>query len=64
MIYILCRNDVIKEVVKTNTILYCKVDDTKDLAYIFYLDSLEINEYIITGKEFAYFMQFEIGTKS
>ena len=62
-IHTLCRNDAMKKVVKTNTILHCKVDSAKDLAYIFYLDSQERNEYIITGKEFTYFICFEVGTK-
>ena len=41
--HVLCRNNTMKKVVKTNTVLHCKADNTNDLVQLFYLDSLERN---------------------
>ena len=54
---VLKSNDATKEVVKMNNVLHYKVENEKDLACVFHLDSIERNECEISGKEHDYFVQ-------
>ena len=42
-----------KEVVKLTKAVGYKVADVKDFTYIFYIDSVDKNNYVITGKDNA-----------